>query len=42
MAGQARIRVRYLDLATSWFGYLFVSRGELWSSCVARAGSSLT
>lgn len=29
MAGQARIRVRYLDLATPWFDYLFVSRNEL-------------
>jgi SAM-dependent methyltransferase len=29
MAGQSRIRVRYLDLATPWFDYLFVSRNEL-------------
>ena len=29
MGGQTRIRVRYLDLATPWFDYLFVSRGEL-------------
>ena len=29
MSGQARIRVRYLDLATPWFDYLFVSRTEL-------------
>lgn len=29
MAGQTRIRVRYLDLATPWFDYLFVSRREL-------------
>ena len=29
MAGQTRIRVRYLDLATPWFDYLFVSRNEL-------------
>lgn len=29
MGGQARIRVRYLDLATPWFDYLFVSRDEL-------------
>lgn len=28
-AGQTRIRVRYLDLATPWFDYLFVSRSEL-------------
>lgn len=29
MAGQTRIRVRYRDLATPWFDYLFVSRPEL-------------
>ncbi len=29
MAGQSRIRVRYLDVATPWFDYLFVSRNEL-------------
>jgi SAM-dependent methyltransferase len=29
MAGQARIRVRYLDMATPWFEYFFVSRTEL-------------
>jgi len=29
LAGQARIRVRYLDLTTPWFDYLFVSRNEL-------------
>ena len=29
MSGQARIRVRYLDLATPWFEYFFVSRAEL-------------
>ena len=29
MAGQTRIRVRYLDLATPWFDYLFASRNEL-------------
>jgi SAM-dependent methyltransferase len=29
MAGQTRLRVRYLDAVTPWFDYLFVSRGEL-------------
>ena len=29
MGGQARIRVRYLDMATPWFEYFFVSRKEL-------------
>lgn len=29
MAGQTRIRVRYQDLVTPWFDYLFVSRPEL-------------
>ncbi len=29
MGGQVRIRVRYRDLATPWFDYLFLSRPEL-------------
>jgi hypothetical protein len=29
MAGQIRLRVRYRELATPWFGYLMVSQGEL-------------
>ena len=29
MAGQSRIRVRYKDLVTPWFDYLFVSPVEL-------------
>ena len=29
MSGQLRIRIRYRDLATPWFDYLFVSRPEL-------------
>lgn len=29
MAGQSRIRVRYKDVVTPWFDYLFVSRPEL-------------
>jgi SAM-dependent methyltransferase len=29
MSGQIRIRIRYRDLATSWFDYLFLSRPEL-------------
>jgi len=29
MAGQVRIRVRYRDLVTPWFDYLFVSPEEL-------------
>ncbi len=29
MAGQVRIRVRYLKYATPWFDYLFVSRAEM-------------
>jgi SAM-dependent methyltransferase len=29
LAGQIRIRVRYRDLATPWFDYLMVGRGEL-------------
>ena len=29
MAGQTRLRVRYLDAVTPWFDYLFVSRREL-------------
>jgi len=29
MSGQIRIRIRYRDVATPWFDYLFLSRGEL-------------
>jgi SAM-dependent methyltransferase len=29
MSGQVRIRIRYRDLATPWFDYLFLSRPEL-------------
>jgi len=29
MGGQIRIRIRYRDIATPWFDYLFVSREEL-------------
>lgn len=29
MAGQVRIRVRYMKYATPWFDYLFVSRAEM-------------
>jgi SAM-dependent methyltransferase len=29
MSGQVRIRLRYLDLASPWFDYLFLSREEL-------------
>lgn len=29
LGGQVRIRVRYRDLATPWFDYLFVSRAEM-------------
>jgi SAM-dependent methyltransferase len=29
LAGQLRLRVRYLDLATDWFDYLFVTPDEL-------------
>ena len=29
MSGQIRIRIRYRDLATPWFDYLFLSRPEL-------------
>jgi SAM-dependent methyltransferase len=29
LSGQVRIRVRYRDLATPWFDYLFLSRPEL-------------
>lgn len=29
MAAQIRMRVRYRELATEWFDYLFMSRGEL-------------
>lgn len=29
MAGQIRIRIRYRDVATPWFDYLFLSRPEL-------------
>jgi SAM-dependent methyltransferase len=29
MSGQVRIRIRYLDLASAWFDYLFLSREEL-------------
>jgi SAM-dependent methyltransferase len=29
MAGQIRLRIRYRDVATPWFDYLFVSRDEL-------------
>jgi SAM-dependent methyltransferase len=31
MAGQIRLRIRYRDLATPWFPWLFVSPGELQS-----------
>lgn len=29
MSGQVRIRIRYKDVATEWFDYLFLSRAEL-------------
>ncbi len=29
MSGQIRIRIRYRDVATPWFDYLFLSRPEL-------------
>ena len=29
MAGQIRMRIRFNDLATRWFDYLFVSKVEL-------------
>jgi SAM-dependent methyltransferase len=29
MAGQMRLRIRHLDLATPWFDYLFVSQDEM-------------
>jgi SAM-dependent methyltransferase len=40
MSGQIRIRVRYLDLATPWFDYLFASRDEL-QELLAGTGWSL-
>jgi SAM-dependent methyltransferase len=40
MGGQIRIRVRYLDLATPWFDYLFLSRDEL-RELIAGTGWSL-
>jgi hypothetical protein len=40
MSGQIRIRVRYLDLATPWFDYLFLSRDEL-RELIAGTGWSL-
>ena len=29
MAGQIRIRIRYRDIATPWFDYLFLTQPEL-------------
>lgn len=41
MSGQVRIRIRYRDVATPWFDYLFLSRKEL-EELIAGTGWRLT
>ena len=40
MGGQIRIRVRYLDVATPWFDYLFLSSRSFATSSTEPGGTS--